>query len=98
MVRYLYGPWDHVYYPTLAYLVGKRLIYVQSARQAEIFRLTLKGYEVADQLVADPTYNDIADRARIVHSLFHAYSGTGLKNFIYDNFPEVVGRSIGESI
>src|SRR4051812_22748181 len=23
MVRYHYGPWDHIYYPVLAYLIGK---------------------------------------------------------------------------
>ena len=35
MVRYRYGPWDHVYYPALAYLLGKRLIEIQKAPGAE---------------------------------------------------------------
>src|SRR5437588_2238107 len=29
MVRYLYGPWDHIYYSALAYLIGKGLIVVE---------------------------------------------------------------------
>lgn len=98
MVRYLYGPWDHVYYPTLAYLIGKRLIQVEPRRQAEMFRLTDKGLAVGEQLVADSSYLELSERARIVNALFHAYTGTGMKNFIYEHFPEVVGRQIGEAI
>lgn len=98
MVRYLYGPWDHVYYPTLAYLIGKRLIQVEPRRQAEMFRLTERGMDVADQLATDNSYLDLSERARIVNSLFHAYTGTGVKNFIYEHFPEIVGRQIGEAI
>jgi hypothetical protein len=98
MVRYLYGPWDHIYYPTLAYLIGKRLIQVEPRRQAEMFRLTDKGLAVSEQLIADGSYLDLSERARIVNSLFHAYTGTGMKNFIYENFPEVVGRQIGDAI
>lgn len=98
MVRYLYGPWDHVYYPTLAYLIGKRLIQVEPRRQAEMFRLTDKGMAVAEKLVADSSYLELSERARIVNALFHAYTGTGMKNFIYENFPEIVGRQIGETI
>src|SRR5579859_2283600 len=40
MVRYFYGPWDHVYYSTLAYLTGKGLLHIDGRKQLEIFRLT----------------------------------------------------------
>jgi hypothetical protein len=98
MIRYLYGPWDHVYYPTIAYLTGKRLIQIDGKRQLEVFRLTPRGLEVANQISEDPAYMDLAARAHIVHSLFHGYTGNGLKSFIYEQFPEVVGRKIGEMI
>jgi hypothetical protein len=98
MVRYFYGPWDHIYYPTLGYLTGKRLLQIDSKRQVEVFRLTPRGLDVAEQLSADAAYADLVDRARIVYALFHAYTGNGVKNFIYEHFPEVVGRKVGEVI
>jgi hypothetical protein len=100
MVRYLYGPWDHIYYSALGYLVGKELIQVEKNGRhgTEIFRLTMKGREVANRILNDPTYRDIAARADITYHLFNKYSGNSLKDFIYNNFPEVVGRKIGTMI
>jgi hypothetical protein len=98
MIRYFYGPWDHIYYPTLAYLIGKSLLRVDSKRQIEVFRLTPKGFDVAEQLSATGEYLDLAERAQIVHALFHAYTGNGIKIFIYEHFPEVVGRKLGQVI
>ena len=98
MVRYLYGPWDHVYYPALAYLIGKHLIIVERKRNTDIFRLTLAGQAVVNQLASDPAYVAIIERANIVYSLFNKYSGNRLKEFIYEHFPEVVNRGIGATI
>lgn len=98
MVRYRYGPWDHIYYPTLAYLIGKELIVVELDRGNEIFRLTPKGQSVATMIANDPGYTDIARRADATYRLFNAYSGTRLKDFIYQRFPEVVNRDLGSSI
>lgn len=100
MVRFFYGPWDHVYYLALAYLVGKELITVEKSEisNTEIFRLTQKGQTVGRQIVNDPAYTDLASRAEITQSLFNKYNGNRLKNFIYKNFPEVVGRKIGTNI
>lgn len=98
MVRYLYGPWDHIYYQALAYLIGKQLIVVERQGGTEIFRLMSAGQEVAEQLSHDPAYTDLVRRAESAYRLFNKYSGTGLKDFIYQNFPEVVNRRIGESI
>ncbi len=98
MIRYFYGPWDHIYYPTLAYLIGKSLLRVDSKRQIEVFRLTSRGFGVAEQLSATAEYLDLAERAEIVNALFHAYTGNGIKTFIYQHFPEVVGRKLGQMI
>jgi len=98
MVRYLYGPWDHVYYPALGYLIGKGLIEIEPHRRNEVFRITAEGMRAADQLAALPAYEDLAKRARTLYSLFKTSSGTSLKNFIYENFPEVVNRNIGSTI
>lgn len=98
MVRYLYGPWDHIYYQALAYLIGKQLIVITIQGGTEIFRLTVLGKEVAEKLAQDPAYADLARRADSAYRLFNKYSGSGLKAFIYRNFPEVVNRRVGETI
>jgi len=98
MVRYRYGPWDHIYYPALAYLVGKRLIVIETIRGADIFRITPQGREVSNRLSKDAAYQDLVRRAETVYKLFNKYTGNRLKDFIYDNFPEVVNRKLGETI
>lgn len=98
MVRFLYGPWDHLYYPVLGYLIGKGLVCVQTPRRSEVFRLTAEGMTAADRLASDPAYTDLAQRARAAYRLFNKFGGTSLKNFIYESFPEVVNRNIGEII
>jgi hypothetical protein len=98
MVRYRYGPWDHVYYPALAYLLGKRLIEIQEAPGVEVFRLTAQGVRLADELASNDDFRDLAERAEAAYHLFNKYSGNRLKDFIYAYFPEVVNHKIGEKI
>lgn len=100
MIRYLYGPWDSIYYPVLAYLIGKGLIEInkKNGRSTEIFRLTLEGYEIAKEISQDSAYMDLTKRARTVYHAFNKYNGNSLKDFIYKNFPEVVSRKIGFKI
>jgi hypothetical protein len=98
MVRYLYGPWDHIYYPALAYLIGKELITVETKRGADVFRITQRGQDVVSLLAKEPVYEDLVRRANTAYKLFNSYTGNRLKDFIYDHFPEVVGRRVGEII
>ena len=98
MVRFRYGPWDHDYYPTLAYMIGKNLIDVVIDGGTESFRLTERGRAVADELIQLDEFAEMASRARVAYHLFNRYSGNRLKQFIYDEFPEVVARPIGEEI
>lgn len=98
MVRYLYGPWDHLYYVTLAYLIGKGLLVVEIDRGTEVFRLTELGSTIVAALEGNPAFQDYTARARVAYRLFNSFSGSRLKDFIYQHFPEVVGRGIGETI
>jgi len=98
MVRYLYGPWDHIYYPALAYLIGKELITIENTGGTDIFRITSDGREVATALAGDEIYVDLVRRADTAYRLFNQYTGNRLKDFIYDHFPEVVSRKVGEVI
>lgn len=98
MVRYLYGPWDHIYYPALAYLVGKELIRIENKGGTDVFRITDRGREVASAFAEDPVYADLVRRADTAYKLFNQYTGNRLKEFIYRHFPEVVSRRVGEII
>lgn len=98
MVRYLYGPWDSMYYVGLAYMIGKGLIEPPIASKVDVFRLTPKGKTVLRNLEADPAFSDLVRRANTIYRFFNAYTGSRLKLFIYQKFPEVVNRKLGESI
>lgn len=98
MVRYLYGPWDHVYYAVLGYLIGKGLLAVEVERGTEVFRLTAAGVAAAATLAEDPAHAEVAGRAAVVHRAFSGFTGTRLKQFIYDHFPEIVARRLGATI
>jgi hypothetical protein len=98
MVRYLYGPWDSLYYVAIAYMVGKGLIEPPRAEKVEQFRITPFGKHTLELLEKDPSFADLIQRANTIYRLFNAYSGSRLKDFIYRNFPEVVNRGIGEQI
>lgn len=98
MVRYKYGPWDFTYYPVIAYLVGKNLININTETNTEIFRITPTGEEIVNALAESGEYGDILKRATAVYKLFNSYKGNRLKDFIYNNFPDVVQRKVGETI
>jgi hypothetical protein len=98
MVRYLYGPWDHIYYPALAYLIGKELITVENKGGTDVFRITSRGQEVSSAFAEDPVYSDLVRRADTAYRLFNQFTGNRLKDFIYRHFPEVVSRRVGETI
>jgi DNA-binding PadR family transcriptional regulator len=98
MIRYLYGPWDQVYYVVLAYMIGKGLIEPTIASKVDTFRLTPKGKRLLEDLASTPAFSDLIRRANTIYHLFNAYNGSRLKSFIYQEFPEVVNREIGEKI
>lgn len=98
MVRYLYGPWDSLYYVVLAYMIGKGLIEPPIAEKVDIFRLTQKGNTILNEMTTDSSFSDLINRADTIYKLFNTYNGSRLKLFIYNNFPEIVNRQLGEKI
>jgi hypothetical protein len=97
MIRYKYGPWDEKYYNIFAYLIAKGMIKVKPSEKGDIFLLTDKGDVVVRELEG-PEFEEIVQRCKLVKKLFGSKSGTGIKKFIYEKFPEVVGKKIGEVI
>ena len=89
MVRYRFGPWDHRYREILNILVGKGLATVTIEGRKVVIAATARGRERAQQLVADPLFEQDARRAKILTTHFDV-TGTTLMRFIYDTFPEIV--------
>jgi hypothetical protein len=90
MVRYRYGPWDQRYYVVLAYMTGKKLIEIVTDDKVDKFVLLERGIEHADTLMDNPLYRDLVIRTRLVDKVFGSFPGNRIKDFIYQNFPEVV--------
>jgi hypothetical protein len=97
MVRYRYGPWDPAYFALLGRLVGKRLVIPVSERNGVGYRATLQGWQLARSLADTEAWRVTAERAEILKMYFDI-TGNGLKNFIYEHFPEVAGASWGETL
>lgn len=92
MVRHHYGPWDKRYYHVLAHLEAKGLIEVTKKGRAYRIVLTEPGRERAKALADRPSFRPLADRMRELKKAFGGWTGTSLKNLVYQLFDEEVGR------
>lgn len=98
MVRYRYGPWDPAYYALLGALLGRGLIETVPAGRYTGLRTTPLGSALAAELAGTPAWREVAERARKLRGIFRNHTGTWLKDFIYEQFPEVTQASWGESL
>jgi hypothetical protein len=69
MIRYLYGPWDSLYYATLAYMIGKGLIEPPIGGKVDSFRLAGKGRDMLRLIEKDDAFDDLIRRAQTIHPL-----------------------------
>lgn len=97
MVRYRYGPWDPAYFGLLGRLVGKGLVEPISESRGIGYRTTRRGGAVATELGATPEWESTAERAALLRRFFDV-SGERLKQFVYEQFPEVAGAAWGERL
>lgn len=95
MVRYRYGPWDPAYYALLGRLIGKGLIEPIPFTRGVGYRVTSLGRGLATRIGEEPMWECTSDRVELLRKHFNL-SGTSLKNFIYENFPEVTQSQWGE--
>ncbi len=99
MVRFHYGPWDDRYYHILSYLEARGLIVVDKDANTFRFGLTESGSTIASQLAQEEAFGDLTAHIKQVKMLVGRFSGTKLKEKIYEVFgQEVVERKLGESI
>ncbi len=97
MVRYRYGPWDPAYFALLGRLIGKRLIQVIPASRGLSYKTTDLGRQLAQKLAKDDSWAEIAQRALLLKRHLDL-KGSNLKDFIYQNFPEVSDATWGDRL
>ena len=97
MVRFRYGPWDPRYRHFINSLVAKELAGVEMRGRTIHIMLTEKGVNLSEMLVENNAFLDMAERAKLLEKFFDI-SGTNLKNFIYNNFPEIESLRLWEEI
>lgn len=97
MVRFKYGPWDFRYRKFINILVGLGIVYVKLEGRSYHLGLTDKGVHVAQQILEDQSFADIAERAKTIRIHFDN-SGTFLMKFIYKTFPEIGSLQYGDQI
>ena len=97
MIRYKYGPWDKKYYDVFALLVAKGLVTISSTKSGDEFSLTDRGHNAVVELQS-PDFEEIISRCQLVYQRFKDFSGSQLKSFIYENFPEIVAQPISSEI
>ncbi len=97
MIRYRYGPWDPSYFALLGRLFGKGLVELVPIRGGLGFRTTDRGSELAARLAATEPWAESQVLVGLLKRHFDL-SGTGLKSFVYEHFPEVAAANWGEEL
>lgn len=92
MIRYHYGPWDHRYYHTLAYLKSRNLLEVGKEGNTYHMALTTLGLKIAEQLENVEGYAPLVEQMRNVGKLFGEMNGSQIKQLIYRVFDEQVAK------
>jgi hypothetical protein len=93
MIRYKYGPWDNRYYPILGALLGLGLAQVSKSGRSFEMNLTPEGAELAAELAREPEWAPLDERALFLKQRFD-FTGSKLKNLIYQELPEVIDRPL----
>lgn len=98
MVRYRYGPWDARYRRWLALLEAKGLVSTTVVGRTVQISLTPPGIDAASQLAGAEAMRDIDHRSAVVAKAVGGFTGTKLRQFVYDTFPELTSLRLGEDI
>ncbi len=98
MVRFRYGPWDSRYLRWIGLLIARGLGVAYAQGNTVYVRLTESGRDVADSLGRTPDFQDIRRRSVLTARAVGSMSATGLKAFIYEQFPELLSMRWGEEI
>jgi hypothetical protein len=99
MIRYKFGPWDDRYYPTIGALVGRGLVkYVKGRRGSVAMTPTAMGKRLCKSVAATDSWRHVADRAEVIAEGSIGFTGTNLKDLVYERLPELMNRPHREVI
>jgi hypothetical protein len=90
MIRYRFGPWDPRYRQFLAFLAARELITITTSHRPERVRLTARGKHAAAALAQMDEFEPIVARCRAMKGNLAQWSGSDLKDLVYQLFPEEV--------
>ena len=97
MIRYRYGPWDERHRRHVNLLVSRGLVTVTPHGKSTTIQLTSNGIKLSQELTQSEAFRDMALRVRLLKAHFDK-SGTSLKRFIYQTFPEIGTLRWGQEI
>jgi hypothetical protein len=97
MVRYRYGPWDPAYFALLGSLIGRGLVVEVPGARGVGYKTTEAGRRIAERLGVHEAWMDTLRRVQGLKRHFDR-SGSWLKEFVYEHFPEVVGTEWGRKL
>ena len=97
MIRYRFGPWDAAYFSLLGRLMGRDLVRPVPNPRGIGFRTTDRGKGLAIQLAETEDWRSTRELTRLLRRHFNL-TGTNLKKFIYQNFPEVTQARWGDRL
>jgi hypothetical protein len=98
MVRFRYGPWDERYRRWIGLMVARGLSTTYAKGRTVHVRLTERGRDVADRLGELEEFTDLKRRGDLIAKSVGPMSATGLRDFIYKQFPELLDMRWGEEI
>lgn len=96
MMRYRYGPWDPSYYAVLGSLIGRGLVVVAPLGNGFGYRTTNTGADLAANLRADGSFDDINQRLALLRRHLDK-SGNTLKSYLYE-LPEIADAAWHEDL
>jgi hypothetical protein len=79
-------------------LVGKGLLKAGVEGRTVKLWLTDTGHSTAQNLASSPDLEDLFTRAKLVAKTFGTMSGSALKDFVYNTFPEITTMRWGDPI
>jgi hypothetical protein len=98
MIRFRYGPWDKRYRRWIGLLVAKGLVTTFVEKKTIYVGITEKGKEIAINLGDTEDFSVLNERSKLIIKAVGTLSATKLKDFVYENFPEILNMKWGEDI
>lgn len=92
MIRFHYGPWDERYYQVLPFLEARGLIKLSKDKSTYELTITEKGINISNELSSQNEFRKLVNDIKEVKKVLGKFSGTKLKNLVYELFDDEVSK------